>query len=411
MTIRYFTLWIFLVSLLFGPALAQDQQPTLPNSSARGPKAGLRVAKLEIKSLNSKDFGTWGDKRVVVGPETVLLRWRFNGSGLKTATWELFQGAKPQGSPKAAGYVNSFPSKPGYFAEFNLPLANYGLTAGHTYTVRMKAFTRDGKTYHTNTVHIAFKAAPTKPPTLDPRPDVMNLLIHLNSLEIVKADESQDEPYLLAGVLCMDGTTIDPANLPSSPVRILTFTNRTHGNLSSYPAKTHWKEGDKIPVPGYASTVKTQIRPLGPQQYDQAPLMTILVAALEEDATSNTAADKTRSAVLSALKSEVNAFKNNGLNLLGGLLNPASLNPKVEAIGERLRQVAIDVATDQTLKEAITPFGAPGVVDPDDYVGHSHVLLNYNQLRDIRPGKPKHFTFDFGNGKAHYRLSLSVYAQ
>lgn len=235
--------------------------------------------------------------------------------------------------------------------------------------------------------------------------------VHFGNLEVVEADEEDDEePYLLAAAIYVDGTTIDPLDFPNSTVRIDSMKG-THGNL---PYTDDFGSGDSCAV---SFDSQQTILPIAIELADTLGLdvsfllentrVFIVAVGLEEDATDTSTAELARETFLEALQEEINQLVQN--------FTPGQTitDDDIQTIQDNIEDEVLEAVSDDVTSGLWNPFGAilalDDIVDPDDLIGFGFTSVSYADL--VEAGIVG-FELDLQNDDGvHYQVSGSVQAQ
>jgi hypothetical protein len=199
-----------------------------------------------------------------------------------------------------------------------------------------------------------------------------------------------DEPYLFVAALYADGTTIRVADISGATVR-LQSPSRTHGNLG----RTGVDGGDSFAVPPGTGRFLTTIRPIdtgGLADGRRLARVGVVVIAMEEDATPDSAADAGRRALVEGLQRELNAAVR------------SLREPDVEALRSRLADKIREAVTEESLRSISGIFS---LADPDDYIGAAWGMWSYQEIEDAgAAGLP--ISMGFRKSGVDYSLSGRV---
>lgn len=187
-----------------------------------------------------------------------------------------------------------------------------------------------------------------------------------------------DEPYLFVVVIAIDGNGIKIESLDNASVRIFTAPH-AHGNLN----RTGVEQGDNFAIPantGQFSFNLKAVQPLG----NLLPLslcktitqVGVAVIAMEEDGTSDDAANKARKTIASSLQTQLDTLLRSKIKaaVAGGSpeVTAAEINGIVAAVQSKV--------VDSIKKSTVDNLNFVGMVDPDDYAGSNYGLWSYNDL-------------------------------
>jgi hypothetical protein len=443
------------------PVAGQAQTALKPSAKTQlGFIPGLEV------QLLSGEFTKWGQALTVNAPRTVRFRWSTKRTDAAYARWEVSDKPFPPPSqtPKppvlAEGWAGAAPEK-GKVTTFNINFSQFAPASppakAKKYYVRIRPVKKKpsgsavsaGPAQVTTQKATPIFAGPASPSAIvtytKPGPDTifttkglqpelwrpMPIVINLATLEIVKADEEDDEePYLMVVVVYADGTTIDAMKLGTSTVRI-DSSKKTHENVPHKDGDLG--SGDTVVIPDSTGRFSRSILPIGlnflefieaiDEFKDKRPdpevllantYVGILVIAMEEDATTTDAANAGRKALVNGIGNELNKIIQEvqlDLKKTPPVDFQQILNQLTSA-QEKIMDDVVSAVKDETLVDGWwTPFLAPFVlaqaVDPDDNVGAAFRLVSYKQIRDAGPGSVQ-LTIDLKGNGPHYRVKGSV---
>lgn len=402
---------------------------------------------LEVQQL-SKDFETWGKTKTITQPLMQPFRWKVIGKSVKSGRWQLskqpFKLTDPVLNPSgllAQGYAGEAP-KQGHVRWFKIDLSKYLPSqpqSDQKYYVRMVGLDQSKQPVGIGSLPVTITHTqpnePTKFYTKGLHPELwkpLPIVVNMHHLKIVKASEEDDEePYLLAAVVYADGTTIDPLNFPGSSVRIDSPT-KTHENLPQYNGDLG--TGDTVFIPKNIGRFEKSILPIGLDALDllehvnwkeafDYKLLTkntpvaVLVIALEEDATSTSAANAARNALIKGMRQELNKIvRNLKISDLKKKGAAKKLVNSVWSVKDKIQDKALDAAKKKTMEDLWVlftpafPLKLAEIADPDDLVGVGVAMFNYEDIKNA--GKAgMSFKMDFNNGDAHYELRGRVHTK
>lgn len=221
--------------------------------------------------------------------------------------------------------------------------------------------------------------------------------VRLEKLHVGRANEkSGDEPYLFAAVIWVDGTQVNVFNLASGEVR-LDHPNKAHGNLPSKGVnQAEIRDGTTVSIPTSTGHYARTMQPLGKELADiadhqgkigQAMLdhtkVYVVVAGLEEDETTDAAAEKGREAFQSKLKQEVESIIQSLTlaDLRDGKTPEFDVGQITERVGAATRAAMKDATVDGLWwKSVLMPWSIASAADPDDLVGAGVAEVSFGQL-------------------------------
>ncbi|MCB9464148.1 MAG: hypothetical protein H6682_10715 [Candidatus Eisenbacteria bacterium] len=426
------------------------------------------LSPLQVQLLG-KEFEQWGNEKVVYDPESVLLRWTPT-TPVRSGTWQLASTPFPSSNVLATGTVDVPRADGTSWTLFRVPLGE-GLpttpppSGSSTYYLRVVPAGSQGASsqvvrivYKKDESSTRFTAAGLHPELFSPMP----VFVDLNTFELIRADEEDDEePCIVPLVIFMDGTTVDVLDLSHSTVRVATPKRKAlHGNIPQYNGSIG--SGDSITIPDDVGLFESEILPINIEladdpllealfgfridysQLTNATMVWVLVLAMEEDATSDEAAEAARDAFVQGLRSELNnciqsmeladaiQLIRNGQNLDAVLTADDSEicgyvatedSSVLDQIRSKLTQMAKDAGTGEELDEAIywLPGGITNLLDDaadaDDVIGFAYRSFSYDQL--WRADRPISFTLDMhlnegpefpraGRREVHYQVKGRV---
>src|SRR5262249_6641343 len=168
-------------------------------------------------------------------------------------------------------------------------------------------------------------------PRRAPPMPTMDVTLDLEKFRVVqKNEESADEPYLWTIFIKADGSTISLAN-PASSKAAYRAPPGSHGDLG--PGSDNMETNDLVSVPSSIGHWQTKLRTV-----DGAPsplpenlsIVAAVVVGLEEDATSDSAAEAGRVALVEAIRTEVDKAIR------------AGVTPNVEEITDKAKNAVRD---------------------------------------------------------------------
>ena len=250
----------------------------------------------------------------------------------------------------------------------------------------------------------------------------VSIRISLNNFKIIQADEPGDEePYIIAVAIYVDGTTIDLLKIGTSSIRI-DATKQTHGNVRSTGIPGVW--GLKV----WEGPWNRTILPIGLEALDlaekiykqKAPskelflnntFVIVLAAAMEEDASATSDINSLKNTFVGTLQKELNrAIKSIEVTLA---TSPSEIQGQVKDqfeviiknIENAMKNKIIEIVKGKLLT---LPFSLGQLVDPDNFVGADYGMITLKQLMDQGT---VNIPMDFnscGDCDAHYKLTVSV---
>src|SRR5262249_4969687 len=141
----------------------------------------------------------------------------------------------------------------------------------------------------------------------------MSVNLSLDKFRVVKTNESSDEPYLWVVFVKVDGSTLSLTSPTSSSVSIHAPAG-SHGDLGS--ASDDMDSGDVVTIPtdiGRWDTELGTVDGAAGSLPETLPSVGALVVGLDEDGTSDSAAEAGRKALVDALNKELTNSIRNGV--------------------------------------------------------------------------------------------------
>lgn len=398
--------------------------------------------RLEIRQF-SGEFEKWGTDRVIDEAQTVYLRW--SPPAGESAHWELWLGdPDSQASPLATGAALEAGQKGIFTVDLRNHLPATPPPEPQLYSIRAIPTT----CYPSTAVAVTYAlndAPMTQFTSLGLDPNMLNpqrLFIDLHRLQIVEADEEDDEePYMVNIVILFDGTTIDLENIDDSEVRVI-CSQGTHGNLH------HGGDvgsGDSLYPGPNVGDFTFMVEPLnanlatdgfdidgdgdGDVKVDAAILtqgtrIALFTMAIEEDDTTADTANKVKSAMCKEIKRRLDLVLRCGVTdqvlkeVALGIRDPDELVPEEwpppceqltacpglqgvlncdgpsESFENALEAFAEDVALGEELNNIAWPLPEAALVglliasDHDDVIGHEVLTFTFEQLRTANKPVP-----------------------
>lgn len=205
-----------------------------------------------------------------------------------------------------------------------------------------------------------------------PNPELLPVEISLSSFTVNIPNEGQgdDDPYLFVVAIYVDGTTVKVADLAHSSVR-LDSPVKTHNNLGMDAYSDAPKTGKAYSIPSSVGRFEKTILPLSGLSEEAGrnfSRVAILVITMDEDSTSDAAADAGRKALVDNLQKELNAAIK------------SMKQPDISALQQRISDKVVAAMKKETLKDWWTPWGLFDAVDPDDFIGADFAMFSYAQI-------------------------------
>jgi hypothetical protein len=187
--------------------------------------------------------------------------------------------------------------------------------------------------------------------------------LDLEKLKVVAKNESSaDEPFLWVVYIKVDGSTVTISDLAHSSATVHAPSG-SHGDLGS--ASDDMEKGESVNIPdaiGRWDTPLSTINGLPDSLANDLSLVSVLVVAVEEDGTKDSAAEEGRKALVKTLKSELNKAIQ------------AGVKPNIAQLGEQAKNAVVDAVKSASVSAfSFMPISSlldiGGIVDPDDFVG------------------------------------------
>jgi hypothetical protein len=371
--------------------------PLRPGSSqgkkqGQGTTPGPPVTKtrIEVKQF-SGDFEQWQKSLIINSAEKVTFRYSTDEPAATSAIWQVSD--KPFSSAPqitaaqaphviASGALGQVPAK-GHVSLFDI---NFALFAPKTPPTSPKSYWVFIVTKNAQQQPVGLPSVPakivyhksTQPPTdlsgiPGDKPVPMPIEISLSSftVNITNEGSGDDDPYLFVVAVYADGTTVKPLDLAHSSVRI-DSPSKTHNNLGMDAFSDDPKTGKAYSIPSSVGHFEKGILPLSGglsmQMARNLSRVAILVITMDEDNTSDSAANAGRKALVDNLQKELNAAIRS--------LKP----PDIPAIQEKITAKVVSAVKKETLKDWWTPWGLFDAADPDDFIGSDFATFSYAQI-------------------------------
>jgi hypothetical protein len=232
----------------------------------------------------------------------------------------------------------------------------------------------------------------------------IDVRLELDTLLVVEKNESSaDEPYLWVVYLQVDGTTLNLANLSASFVA-LNAPAGSHGNLGAASDGMELDEQAAIPaaIGRFDTTLVTNGLPQGIGE--TISFVAVAVVGLEEDGTSDSAAEAGHQAMINTMQTELNKAIKAGMPP-----DPSTITDQVQdAVKAAIKDASISVLSFLPISSL---FDIAGIFDPDDFVGSAFAgPFTYQQIRNAgAAGIP--FMFDLSeenSNNGNYRIAGRV---
>jgi hypothetical protein len=216
--------------------------------------------------------------------------------------------------------------------------------------------------------------------------DAMDVRLELDTFQILANNEGSDEPYIWPVYIKIDGETVSLLS-PSTATTTVYSPKGSHGDLGA--AAEDMKEGGPgIKIPKAIGRFDTRLFTVldAPLAAAEAfSLLTVGVIGMEEDGTSDAAAEEGRITLRDSLQGSLDNVVRTAL--LSGV--PPNLND----ISDQVVDDVVSAITSETISVfSVMPvtslFDLPGIVDPDDYVGYgvdafgAIPLFRFHQIRN-----------------------------
>lgn len=386
--------WLLILTLALVPMF-----PNAVKSQGKNPQQGatpgppVSKTKIEVQEFGG-EFQNWVNALTITMAEKVTFRYSTNEPGAVSAIWQVSDKSFSTGPAAtvlqaphviASGALGKVPA-PGHVSQFEINFKQFVPSVPPVKPLGYWVFVVT-KNAQGNPVGIA--SAPAKvvyrkstQPATDlsgipaDKPMPMPIEINLTSFTVHKTNEGEgdDDPYLFIVAIYADGTTIRVTDLSHASVRI-DSPSKTHNNLGMDAYSDEPKSGKTYSIPFALGHFSKGILPLsGGLPLNQARTLatvSILVITMDEDSTSDAAANAARKALVENLQKELNAA-------VRGLPS----QPNVAAIQQRISAKMIDAAKKETLKDWWTPWGLFDATNPDDFIGSGFATFSYAQLLD-----------------------------
>lgn len=360
------------------------QQGTTP-----GPPA--TKTKLEVKASCGPDCEQWAKALTIESAEKVTLRYSTDQPGATSAIWQLsdkpfFSGSQVSAAQPphviASGALGQVPT-PGHVSTFEI---NFALFAPQTAPASPKNYWVFIVTKSSRQQPVGLASAPVKItyrapsksvvdlsgiPVEQPTPMPIEIDLQSFTVNITNEGSGNDDPYLFVVAIYADGTTVKPLNLAGSSVR-LDSPGKTHNNLGMDAFSEDPKTGKAYNIPASIGHFEKGILPLSgglsPQTARNLSRVAILVITMDEDNTSDSAANAGRKALVDNLQKELNAAIQ------------SMSQPDIPAMQKRITDKIVAAMKKETLKDWWTPWGLFDAVDPDDFIGADFATFSYAQI-------------------------------
>lgn len=305
MVLLLFSLFTFSSTIVHAGSFQKADPNVLKKKTFKKSK-GLRILSkpnLEIR-LQSGDFEAWGTEKIAEEAFTAI--FRIKSAPNISSNWELWKGNVDSGELLTTGSLQANQKL------FQINLQGYWPSisplSAQTYSIRT-VLEQGIKSNVVVVKHQANNFAPTifnhlEPNMLDP----MTVFIDLNRLEIIKADEENDEePYLINIAIVADGRSIDVFDLDDTDVNVLCSTG-THGNLNHGPDVG---SGDVLLIPKGPGYFEFKVQPINPElvnlganaeDLNRSATIALFSMAIEEDGTTTDTANKVKNAMCAEVK-------------------------------------------------------------------------------------------------------------
>jgi hypothetical protein len=384
---------MMITTSLMIPAQSARSQGKDENRQRQQPVLEVRKTRLEVRE-GSGEFEQWVKTLTITYAHKLLFAWDTDEPGVATAEWMVTDKVVylPQSSPIrhaphviANGPLTQVPQK-GHRAFFEIDFAQFAPKSPPknpksylVHIVTKNAQQQPVGSTPSATVTIIYRAQPASSvdlsgiPAEEPKPMPIKVSLHRFEVNRTNEGEGDDDPYLLIAVIYADGTTINPRDLAHSSVRI-DSPSKTHNNLLMDAYDNEPRSGKSYSIPYSLGAFEKAILPLhgaGSLQTAQTlSTVAVLVIVMEEDNTSDSAANAGRKALVNNLQQELNAAIRSGAP------------PDPEAIQNRVRDRVIQAVKKETLSDWWAPWGLFDAPDPDDFIGANFAIFNYKQILD-----------------------------
>jgi hypothetical protein len=373
--------------------------PNLVKSQGKNPQQGTTPAppvsktKIEVQE-NGGDFASpWVKSLTITSVGTLAFRYSTNEPGATSAIWQVSD--KPfSSSPQitaaqaphviAGGALGTVPA-PGHVSQFEI---NFGSFAPQAPPSSPKSYwvfivTKNSHHYPVGLASVPVKIVyqkSTQPDTdlsgipLDNQAPPMAIEINLTSFTVHKTNEGEgdDDPYLFVAAFYADGTTVNAADLAHATVR-LDSPSKTHNNLGMDAYSDEPKSGKSYSVPIPIGHFEKVIQPIAGglplQMARDNSTVGILVITMEEDTTTDSAANAARKAMVDNLQKELSAA-----------IRSFPKKTDIPGIKTRIKAKMKEAAKTETLKDWWTPWGLFDAANPDDVIGVGFATFTYTEI-------------------------------
>jgi len=371
--------------------------PNAVKSQGKNPQQGttpgppVSKTKIEVQEFGG-EFQNWVNGLTITMAEKVTFRYSTNEPGAVSAIWQVSDKAFSTGPAAtvlqaphviASGVLGKVPA-PGHVSQFEVnfkqfvPITPPTNPLGYWVFVIIKNGAGKPVGIASAPVKITYRKATQASTNLSgipaDKPVPMPIEISLSSFTVHATNEGEgdDDPYLFIVAIYADGTTIRVTDLAHASVR-LDSPSKTHNNLGMDAYSNEPKSGKSYSIPFAVGHFAKGILPLS----GGLPLKTardlstvsILVITMDEDSTSDAAANSARKALVDNLQKELNVA-----------IQSLPANPDVSAIQQRIKDKMIGAAKKETLKDWWTPWGLFDATNPDDFIGSGLATFTYSQL-------------------------------
>ncbi|MCI0350916.1 MAG: hypothetical protein L0Z53_15935 [Acidobacteriales bacterium] len=348
--------------------------------------------KLEVME-GSGDFKQWVKTLTITSAEKLLFAWYTDEPGVTSAGWMVSDKdfspppwTSPTQSPHviASGHLAPVPQK-GQGATFLIDFTKFAPKTppknptSYWVYIMTKNAQRQPVGLPSAAVKIIYRAPSQGAADLSgipiDKPAPMPVEINLHTFKVNKTNEGEgdDDPYLFIVAIYSDGTTVNPLDLAHSSVRIES-PSTTHNNLLMDAHENEPRSGKSYSIPYFVGHFENSILPLqgglGMQTAMNLSRVGILVIVMEEDNTSDAAANAARKALVHNLRNELNAAIQSGST------------PNISALQAKIKDKMIAAAEKETLKDWFAPWGLLDVPDSDDFIGSNFAIFSYAQILD-----------------------------
>jgi len=386
---------------------------------------------------NSGDFAQWVSSKTIDGPEDSLFSFKNQTPNVSAARWEVSDHPPFLGGSFGTilGTSNFQPPLQGKAKVINVDwkhLVPATAAPGKKYFFHVVEYAGGNNStpvFISNTVTITTKKSnfvvkftpeglgqtvrQKRPELFDMSP--MAIEIDLQKLYIGNPNETHDEPYLIAAVLFVDGTTINPLALSTSTVRIDShLEGKTLGNVPDVDSHGNdLEQGSTANIPATPGHFDASLVPIGAalaadmedvngtiaDSIAAGTVVIVMVIAMEEDDTIADAVKAAHKAMVDELQKQANATVQ--AMTLPGLLSGNTPQFDPENLKDEIIGKVVDPVVDKTLTPGwwtpvLLTLKSGEFFDPDDFVGAAFATFSFGDLA-ASPPDGIHFELECSN--------------